>query len=1151
VYRNFRLLAYSAALAFLLCSQLSAQSIYGGLRGIVTDKSGASVADASVTLTNEGTNATRATQTTSGGEYVFSQLVPATYTVVVETKGFKKFERKNIIVNTQNDVTIDVGLEVGNVTESVLVTEEVPLLETSTASMGQVIDRQKIADLPILGRNPYLFARFANNVAPVGHPGYVRMQDQSGSSQISIAGGPVRGNNYLLDGVPITDLNNRAVIVASLESVQEMKVQSNTYDADIGRSGGGMFNTLLKSGTNDYHGVLGGYIRQTDWLANLYFARGAGQPIVDQPFRNYYGSFGGPVRVPKVYDGRNKTFFFIVFEGYRDTQGASGQTAVPTLKERAGDFSASSVTIYNPTIFVNGQRTTPFAGNIIPQNMLNLAGLGVAATFAQPNISGASGFGVTNTNWQGTLPSKADQKTAKIDERFKEWWSASLSFLKYNSLEPGETWFANLVSTPAQWRLDRRVDATQINNTISINPTTVLTARYGYNRFPNYGFTKFSNVDFTSLGFSPTFNSQRPTKTFPDITFQSGFYTMGAGGISQYVPNSHNFNATLSKYIGKHTLKFGSDYRNMNTTGIDNGNAAFGFTNQFTRKITLDAKGNEVYSGGADIADLLLGMPDSASVLRSTKLSEFIRYYSAFAQDDIRLRSNLTINVGMRWEHESGLQETNDRLITGFDPNATNSYSGVVGTTVRGAVTIPGINAAKNTTGNPTNAKLSPRLGVAWQMNPKTTVRGGFGIFWAPTIALNPPYNSEGYAATTSPLATSDGGHTALINFANPFPNGLTAPVGNAKGDQTGLGLTLNVFDRNAKSTWIEQFSFDVQREVGFGTAIGIAYVGSRSHHLVLGTPSLNMNQLLPQYASLGAVALNASVTNPYYTAGGPGLLGSATISKAQSLRPFPAFSDINLLYSDQNKARYDSLALRGQKRLSAGLTFLAAFTMAKGYDESSGGAGNDANGNTAGPQNYYNLPAEYSLSNFIAPYRFSLVTTYELPFGKGKKFLGNANKLTDLAVGGWSINMTNITQTGYFLNIKNNDNQNGPLFSASQRPNAAGGNAATSGSVGDRINGVWLNSAAFSAPGSLSFGNVSRTIPVLGPGLYNWDASAFKTFNITERFKAQFRGEILNATNTPYFRAPDTNFGAGTFGKVTSQGNFNRMIQLGVRVSF
>src|SRR5258708_25356705 len=369
-----------------------AQSIYGTIRGLVTDPSSASVAGAKVALINEGTSEQRSAVSNNLGEYVFSQVIPGTYTVSVETQGFKKVERKGIVLETQNQLTIDLQLQVGNVAESVLVTAETPLIETATASQGQVIDNQKLVDLPNIGRNTFMMSKLAPSIQQVGNPAYMRMQDQSGSSQISFAGGPVRGNNYLLDGVPITDMRNRAIIIASLEAVQEMKVQTNTYDSEIGRTGGGMFNVLLRSGTNDYHGSLGGSMRNTDWEANAFFANRSGTPRTDQPNRTYYGSFGGAVWIPKLYRGQDKTFFWVALEGYRDTQGNSGSTAVPTLLERSGDFSKSFdsrgnlVLQYDPLspVDANGNRA-PFANNIIPANRIDKVGFAIAQTFGRPS----------------------------------------------------------------------------------------------------------------------------------------------------------------------------------------------------------------------------------------------------------------------------------------------------------------------------------------------------------------------------------------------------------------------------------------------------------------------------------------------------------------------------------------------------------------------------------------------------------------------------------------------------------------------------------------------------------------------------------------------------------------------------------------------
>src|ERR1700682_3765919 len=303
-----------------------AQSYYGGLRGIVSDPTGQAIEDATVKLKNEATNVERSVNTNSAGEYVFSSVDPGSYGITVSASGFKAMSRSAVTISTQQLLTLDFGVQMGSTSELGQVVGEVPIRESSNASNGQVIDSQNLSDLPILGRNPFLFSRLNNNVAAVGDPRFNRFQDQSGSSQISIAGGPIRGNNYLIDNVPVTDSMNRAVIIPSIESTQEMKLQTGTYDASMGRTGGGVFNTLLKSGTNDIHGSLFGYTRQTDWLANNFFYNSNGRARPDTPFYTWGASFGGPVVIPKLYDGHNKTFFWVATESYRQKSPLSDQS---------------------------------------------------------------------------------------------------------------------------------------------------------------------------------------------------------------------------------------------------------------------------------------------------------------------------------------------------------------------------------------------------------------------------------------------------------------------------------------------------------------------------------------------------------------------------------------------------------------------------------------------------------------------------------------------------------------------------------------------------------------------------------------------------------------------------------------------------------
>jgi len=1146
---DVRVLALLGALAVSSIG-LHAQSTYGGLRGLVADAQGKSIAGARVTMTDQGTNLTRSALTSEAGEFNFSSVVPATYKVEAEAVGFRKYEQLGILVGTQQFLTVDVKLEVGNVTEAVTVMAETPLLETASASQGQVIERQQIVDLPNLGRNPFMMSKLAPTVAQVGNPAYNRMQDQSGSSQISINGGPVRGNNYLLDGIPITDFSNRAVIIPSLEAVEEMKVQYATYDAEMGRTGGGMFNTLLKTGSNTYHGSLMGYMRETGWLANNFFNNRNNIKISEQPFRNYGGSFGGAVWIPKVYNGKNRTFFWLGFEGYRDTQAANLEAYTPTALERAGDFSqtrnsaGSLLTIYDPaTTQADGSRTA-FAGNAIPASRINAVGRNIAATYVNPTRTSAF-YGSPNVSAASQLPSIADQKFIKLDHQLTSWWRASVSYLKYNSSEPGENNFGN-ISSPGQWLLDRLVNATQVNTTLTPSSTWVVALRYGFNRFPNIGLQKSQNFPVASLGFSPTYVRDILSQTFPNVAMQSA-YSLGTNNNFNYVHHSKNFGGNASKYIGKHSVKFGYDFRRLHADGVDlqNSSGAFTFNNTFSR-----ANSNSSSSAnGADLADMLLGAPAAATGYLPTNLYQFVDYNALYIHDDFRVSPKLTLNLGLRWEREPGLAETNNNLITGFDTTAANPLGAATGLDLKGVFRFAGVGGQKTTTGNPNLNKFSPRFGASYQLTNKLVLRGGYGMFWAPTFAVGSPLNTEGITATTTPAASIDGNKTPAINLTNPFPTGLDRPVGNSLGALTGIGKSPTIFDPNAKSTRVQQFSIDAQYQLAPALVASVGYSGSRTSNLTWTTASMNYNQLNPSFWGQGA-ALTQAVPNPFFGKGGVQGIAGATLARNQLLRPYPQFTGVNFNFGSRNMAQFDSMVFKLQKRYSSGVSFLGAYTWSKNFDMSGGGPGNNLNGGNSGPQDVYSLSGEYGLSYLHAPHRFTSATTYELPFGKGKAMLSSANYVTNLLIGGWSVNAITTFSTGYPLQIYMNNNGNSALGTARQRPNATGVSPEVEGDFGPRIDN-WINKAAFVDAPAFTLGNVTRTISMRGPGQANWDLSVFKTATVAERLKIQFRAEALNAMNTPLFRAPNTAFGNGSFGKITQQANFPRMIQLGMRIFF
>jgi hypothetical protein len=1148
-------------LSLLFSIALLGQSFQGSLRGRVLDPNGAAAPTAKLTLIDDTTQVARRAISDEHGEYNFAALRPATYTLSAEANGFSKLERRGVVVSTQENVTLDLSLELGQVAEQVSVTAETLALETADASTGQLIDNRKITDLPILGRNPFFVAKLAQSVVFVGNPKFARMQDQNGNSQVSIAGGPVRTNSYLIDGISIADSTNRAVILPSPEAVDELKLQASTYDAEVGRTGGGTFNTLLRSGSNELHGSAVGHIRETDWLANNFFANRSGQPIADQPFRDWAFSLGGPIVLPKVYDGRNKTFFFATDEAYRQQDGSTTTLSVPTPLEAAGNFSQTynkngkQQIIYDPltTNLTTGVRT-PFPGNIIPPSQLSAIGLTIASYYPAPNQS-TPYYQAPNYTFTGSYPNRGDQRTFKLDQQITPWLRGAVSYIHQKTFETDAPTnvFPNPATPTQQLCCDRKIDATQANATWTPDPATVITFRWGFNRFYTRTTQASAGFDLNTLGLPASLVNITPNPAFPAITLGSAvsgcaspantdFANFGGGCANQDVYYSRSFNVTASRFMGRHTVKAGFDFRTLHDFGTPaSGPTSLGFTDVFTRATPQAA----TTATGSDLATLLLGYPTSGQFSVVTSFDDYVRYYGGFVQDDFRFTPKLTFNFGLRFEYESGVREANNKLISGFDPTAVSPLSSS-GVPVTGAVQYAGVAGNPVETGNAMPVKLAPRIGFAYSADSKTVIRGGYGIFWAP-IFFN-FQNAIGYSQTTSIVASTNGNFTPASTLANPYLNGILQPTGNSQGALSGVGQGITVFSPATRSSgYVQQYSLEIQRQGPQNFVFTAGLLGSHSLHLL--QSGQNVDQLNPSYFGLGS-ALTQSVPNPFYGNGGVGTIGTANVSRAQLLLPFPQYTSVGLSNADTASSRYYSFYFRAERRFGKGLSVLASYTWSRSMDNVTGlnTAGTSQVAAVSGPQNAYNMNGEWSLSTQDVPNRFTTAITWDLPFGKGKAFL-NGSRWLDLLVGGWTANAFGVIQSGYPLSVTQQNN-NSVIGASYQRPNATGIPAATSGSTDERING-WLNPAAFSQAPQFTFGNVSRFLDVRGPGLFNWDLSVFKTFAIRERIKAQFRAETLNATNTAYFGTPVTSINSATFGLITSQINNPRMLQLGVRMTF
>ncbi len=1132
----------------IACLSISAaaQTFNAGIRGTVTDPTGAAIQNASVTLTDEGTRQTRDTRTDGAGVYVFNAVRPSTYALRIAAASFGSSERTHITVATQDFVTFDISLTASATQEVVQVSADAPLVDASTASISTDLDQRRLEDTPVLGRNPYITARLSGTFVNTGNPQFIRFADQNGTSTTSVAGGPVASNLYLIDGVPTTDTNNRPVVIPTIEAIHDVKVQALTYDAQVGRTGGGVFNTLLRSGTNVLHGSLFGETRQTSWLANDFFSNRFGTPRPDSPYYNWGASLGGPVILPHLYDGRGKTFFWIAAEGYIQTSPYTQPFVVPTDSERGGDFSktfnadGSLHVIYNPNdTFTDGSgvHRRPFAGNRIPQ--LNPVGKNIASYF--PSQNGPGTFTGTDN-----VRDHAQEVTVKLDQQVRPWWSVNGSYIFYEALQPLGNALRTLPGS-FSYTFHRQVDAVQVNSTFILNPTTVVTARYGNNRFPNLIAEVSQGFDPAALGFPASYTGPLQSRFFPTIFFAN--YDQLGQNTSQLANwKSQILNGTLAKTAGRHNLTFGAEYRRIRLNFQDFGNApgTYNFSGVFTQADPNLSDGKS----GSDIADLLLGLPSSGQVDLTTRLNTYLDYNALFAQDDWRVTKRLTVNAGLRWERETGLKEDRNQIAVGFDRTARSTLSN--GAEVRGGILFAGVDGNRRDTGNLSRAKFAPRLGVSYQLTQRTVLQGGYGILYAP-LRYDPTSTlAPGYTQSNAYIASNDNDRTPANSLTNPFPNGFQQPTGNAARLLTGLGNSVTAYDQDLRAPRVQQFSFGVERQLPGQIAVEAEYIGTRGTNLSpspTGSNAINVNQLDPSNFALGN-SLNDQVTNPNYVAGGPGLIGQRTISRSQALRPFPQFSSVGLFVSSSH-ADYNALLLKAERRAGHGLNLITSFTWSRNRDSSFATANSIQSPGVVAPQNVYDLGAEYSRAVNDVPYRFVAGVLYDLPFGHGERF-HSGSRFADAMLGHWQVNVLPTFQAGFPVSIRQTSNPNSGIAGTSvQRPNVVPGAAlGTKGSLYDRLDG-YLNPAAFTPSAAFTFGNAPRTLNLRGPGVANWDLSLFKTVVVRERINVQFRALTFNTFNTPQFAGPNTALGNANFGKITAQANFPRYLQLGLHIRY
>src|SRR3954447_24620248 len=772
------------------------QGFQGGLRGSVKDAGGV-IPGVEVTLNNEQTNIKRSSITNERGEFVFANVDPGNYAVKAALQGYKTIDRGGIRIATQQFLTLDLTMEVGAITESVTVTGQAPLIETANASQGTVLDSAALQTLPAPGRNAFMIGVTVPTVIPTGDTQFNRQQDQTNASLLSLGGGTRRGNNYTLDGVPITDLRNRASANPTIEALEDVKVQVHTYDAEMGRTGGGVFNTTLRSGTNQYHGSAFYQTRPLSLEKNNYFSDLAG---LDKPNNPYYlggGGFGGPIK-------KDRTFFWFATENYTDTQTRNATDLMPTDLERAGDFSHTTNASGQPVVIYDPLTRLPFAGNIIPANRINV--VSAAMLKYLPRADAQIDNGSSNYNRTSLIKSTWTQEyTAKVEHKFTDKVSLSGFYLYNRSNEPCANYFGsadqtdpNRFADPLDYLLVRRPKILALNNTWVLNDSSVMAVRYGWTDFPDND-TLSLPFDPSTLGFSSNFVNQIQTPMFPSVRVRG--YDKNAGQTLGAIPptdrdwKSMSANASYSKFVGSHTIKGGGDFRKIGLDFHAYGNPAGFF--EFDKDITSSNGGIGSTTDGNAFASYLLGFPSSQSsrqsfISLSTPVNIYTYYYGGYVQDDWRVNSKFTLNYGLRLEHETGMAEQNNNFTVGFDTKATNALSsvsipadptaGVGARTVTGGLMYAGVNGNPTTQGNPPKIKTSPRIGAVYSFTTNTVLRGGYGIYWAPYNYPIPSTSTSNYGQvgyTQNTLVQQTAG-TPTVTLTNPFPTGVQQPTGNS-----------------------------------------------------------------------------------------------------------------------------------------------------------------------------------------------------------------------------------------------------------------------------------------------------------------------------------------------------------------------------------
>lgn len=1103
---------------FLALAAISAlgQANQSALVGIVHDPTGAVMPGAKITVRNKGTSAVVEGMSDASGHYRISSLLPGSYVVEFTHQGFQTETQNDVVLNVAQVLEIDPALKTGDVTEVVQVDTTPTPLDTSTATISDVVPARSIEGLPLNVRDPFALVGLTPGVQFGGNFGSGGATDVGRGfyrDDFNVGGGRSGFQEILLDGAPnTTGDRNLNIIDPPVDSLQEFRVQAASYDAQYGRTSGAVVNVVTKSGTNSFHGVAYDFERHNNIEAKPYFTRPGTKPA-SFARHQFGGDLGG-------FLWRDRAFFFVDYEGLRQGYPIIQNSIVPTALQRAGDFSqtlsstGAQITIYDPNTLVGNTRRA-FPGNRISR--IDPVAAAVIALYPLPNVTGISAY---NYTFSGKSITNTDKYDIRVDA---ELTAKTRMFVRYSRQQDTRLGVGSL---PLPIGGGRSVQDHFTQAVVDLNrvftQTLVADVQFSFGRALGAQLGRSNGFDLSSIKLPSNFTSvaapQFPVFNIGDITGTSN----GSDAIVSVQPrNVYATLGTVYYQAGRHALKFGGDFRNLYFNEGQNSQPAgvFNFNRGYTQGPTATQSSS---TSGFGLASFLLGDAASGTIIRNNRLSTQGRYAAVFAQDDWRVNDRLTLNLGLRYDVGIGDREKYNKLAW-FDPDAPSPVAvqaGLAG--LKGAIRWVG-------QGNDLNqqstdwSNLGPRFGFAYKLIEKLVLRGGYGIFYYPRLIAGTGGGAIEAVQSTTMNATTNNGITPADTLSNPYPAGVLAPL-NDRSLLANLGQALQIPTHDSfKNGYSQLYSLGIQEDLGHGFVLDVHYWGNKGTHIL---NTYNVNQLPDQYLSLGT-ALNQQVPNPFYGIVTTGLLSQKTISRQQSLVPFPQYQGISNVYAPKAAASYNAFTVQVDKRISSGFTLLANYTWSKAMD------------NVRTPLDTYNPYVEWSYSPFHIPHQAKISFVYALPYGHDRLFGKDHPSIVTAILGDWDLSSIVNLQSGLPVSISRPAVQVSGVNPKLNHPTLA----------------AWFNTAAFTPAPAFTFGNVGpylrdvRTQPI-----HNLDAVLSKNFTIIpgdHKVTGTLRAEVFNITNTPQFGFPNNNVTSNSFGTVSSVLNSARELQFAFKLRF